>query len=803
KQRTRRRINSASASYGAANRTIEPASLEVFDVPLDARDQLLDGAWLEQERLAFVLTRAGVLIKLYDEKLASANHHHEHTVVQFSPERMLLNNIRHTRCDTLAIGVWPPSLPMSMSSSSSSSVVPDESVTPRPHSADGIPPRLLGRPTHSIGSHSFNLYQQHSAVRQQSNRVVHSKLADLRQAATHQSSQQNVASLKVRAASLCPRARLLWLAIEGGYIRGGGAGGGVSTALNWQTPPATTLSGSAGSSLASSVSSLQLTSAPKHLGSSSQNTPPSSVSTSSSSGATVSGSSSSSYSTTTTCCNAPAVGVVTGATDDNKYIAIVDVDTLDVYATFVCGLGALGACASVRRLRSFVGGAIAELTADSNNSNIHDTRIVRLAPDGRYEHLLSLSRDLVDFTCSLTSSCYTPSLYTDNHGTNHQSFVVRTQQNDDTIHENQTTTNYRQRGQEDQQFVVMEQIPSVSAYLARRDLNESLQQRRRYSLDSAPMTIHNSNDNNNIQQQQSKQPGIFGTSMPQRPFAHRTLAFKSYLWAWPSSLWTWARPSSAQGSRLDGASGTIEAIDCTNRQHCNDNQCSDNEHLVLALAFDNGKIAILEFFDRKQSNAQYSDNQRSNDSVDTTTAHTSKQLTTTNRSYHEGARVTLVCTPESGDIDSIKYEWFKHDANDKPSEFPISTDRGLGHSALNFKSVEAKDSGKYTCVASNRFGSHNVSTVLNVNVPLKWKIKPKNRFDRVGASLSIDCQAAGQPEPTVRWTRLRSRSNITIAGPVLHFPSLTQNDAGIYECVASNGVDKNLREVIELDVKGK
>ncbi|KAG9509681.1 Hemicentin-2, partial [Fragariocoptes setiger] len=173
------------------------------------------------------------------------------------------------------------------------------------------------------------------------------------------------------------------------------------------------------------------------------------------------------------------------------------------------------------------------------------------------------------------------------------------------------------------------------------------------------------------------------------------------------------------------------------------------------------------------------------------------------KSYHEGARVALVCTPASGDIDSMKYEWFKYDSSDKPSAFPVATDRGVSHSALTFRNAEAKDSGKYTCVASNRFGSHNVSTILNVDVPLKWKIEPTNRVDRVGTSLSIECQAAGHPEPTVRWTRLRSKSNVTIAGSVLHFPSLTQNDAGIYECVASNSVDENLRKVIELEVKGE
>ncbi|KAG9509682.1 Hemicentin-1, partial [Fragariocoptes setiger] len=172
------------------------------------------------------------------------------------------------------------------------------------------------------------------------------------------------------------------------------------------------------------------------------------------------------------------------------------------------------------------------------------------------------------------------------------------------------------------------------------------------------------------------------------------------------------------------------------------------------------------------------------------------------RSYHEGARVTLLCTPEKGDVDSIKYEWFRHDANDKPSEFPIATDRGTGHSALVFRNVEAKDSGKYTCVASNKFGSHNVSAVLNVDVPLKWKTEPMNQSARVGESISMECQAFGQPDPTISWIRLRSMAtNVTIAGPVLHFSSLTQNDTGFYECIASNGIDKNLRKVIELEVK--
>ena len=68
------------------------------------------------------------------------------------------------------------------------------------------------------------------------------------------------------------------------------------------------------------------------------------------------------------------------------------------------------------------------------------------------------------------------------------------------------------------------------------------------------------------------------------------------------------------------------------------------------------------------------------------------------------------------------------------------------------------------------------------------------------------CSADGQPAPKIEWTKLGAGNDDEKSqyfGPELRFASISQSDAGFYECRARNGVEKDLVAKIKIDVLGK
>lgn len=83
-------------------------------------------------------------------------------------------------------------------------------------------------------------------------------------------------------------------------------------------------------------------------------------------------------------------------------------------------------------------------------------------------------------------------------------------------------------------------------------------------------------------------------------------------------------------------------------------------------------------------------------------------------------------------------------------------------------------------------------------VQLKWMAEPKDTEIGAGKPVHIACLAEGSPEPTIQW----SKDGIPV-GSELRFVSVSQQDAGLYECRARNGADEDLVARIRLSVLGK
>ncbi|XP_018121404.1 peroxidasin isoform X2 [Xenopus laevis] len=123
----------------------------------------------------------------------------------------------------------------------------------------------------------------------------------------------------------------------------------------------------------------------------------------------------------------------------------------------------------------------------------------------------------------------------------------------------------------------------------------------------------------------------------------------------------------------------------------------------------------------------------------------------------------------------------------------------LDDGTLMIQNTKETDQGIYQCMAKNVAGevkTHEV-TLRYYGTPAtpNFVIQPQNTEVLVGESVTLECSAAGQPQPRVTWTRgdrtpLPSdpRINITPSGG-LYIQNVNQDDAGEYTCFATNSVD--------------
>lgn len=68
----------------------------------------------------------------------------------------------------------------------------------------------------------------------------------------------------------------------------------------------------------------------------------------------------------------------------------------------------------------------------------------------------------------------------------------------------------------------------------------------------------------------------------------------------------------------------------------------------------------------------------------------------------------------------------------------------------------------------------------------------------VGNQVEFECQAIGDPQPTVTWSKVNGRlpSHIIVQGGMLKIEQVKEADAGHYRCTATNAVGSVQSEVV-------
>ncbi|XP_049509184.1 inactive tyrosine-protein kinase 7 [Panthera uncia] len=123
---------------------------------------------------------------------------------------------------------------------------------------------------------------------------------------------------------------------------------------------------------------------------------------------------------------------------------------------------------------------------------------------------------------------------------------------------------------------------------------------------------------------------------------------------------------------------------------------------------------------------------------------------------------------------------------------------------LRINSVEVYDGTWYRCVSSTPAGSVEAQARVQVLEKLKFTPPPRPQqcmeFDK---EATVPCSATGREKPTIKWIRADGSSLpewVTDNAGTLHFSRVTRDDAGNYTCIASNGLQGQIRAHVQLTV---
>ncbi|XP_059190890.1 B-cell receptor CD22-like [Centropristis striata] len=156
----------------------------------------------------------------------------------------------------------------------------------------------------------------------------------------------------------------------------------------------------------------------------------------------------------------------------------------------------------------------------------------------------------------------------------------------------------------------------------------------------------------------------------------------------------------------------------------------------------------------------------------------------------EGSSVTLTCRSDANI--SANYTWYKKNQtlfNEEPQ--------------LVFSSIQASDSGDYSCAAENELG-RRTSEHIFINVKYAPRlpsvsVSPSAEIVE-GSSVTLTCSSDANPAANITWYK----ENQTLPqrhGGSYHFTSISSEDRGIYYCKSENQHGASSSESVCIDVQ--
>uniref|UniRef100_A0A8C8RV15 Hemicentin-1 n=1 Tax=Pelusios castaneus TaxID=367368 RepID=A0A8C8RV15_9SAUR len=117
--------------------------------------------------------------------------------------------------------------------------------------------------------------------------------------------------------------------------------------------------------------------------------------------------------------------------------------------------------------------------------------------------------------------------------------------------------------------------------------------------------------------------------------------------------------------------------------------------------------------------------------------------------------------------------------------------RQLSNGSLAIYSTISEDAGDYTCVATNDAGRVERRVTLTLQSPPVITVEPAETVIDAGTTAILNCQAIGEPPPTIEWSRqghpIFSNDRVTVlSNGSLRIVATQMEDTSEYECVARN-----------------
>ena len=172
--------------------------------------------------------------------------------------------------------------------------------------------------------------------------------------------------------------------------------------------------------------------------------------------------------------------------------------------------------------------------------------------------------------------------------------------------------------------------------------------------------------------------------------------------------------------------------------------------------------------------------------------------------YNANERERVVLTAAAKGIPTPYIQWFRNDrlvVNDEYHDVQSTS----GSSQLTIKSFTSKAGNEYKCVATNTLGSVSLPVIVVASetkkfFPPEFSSTLTDVDVQVGKTASLQIGVIGYPEPSVVWKKdgnvLVENKNISISFGngvyLLALKNCQREDAGCYECIASNPVGESI-----------
>uniref|UniRef100_W5M174 Heparan sulfate proteoglycan 2 n=1 Tax=Lepisosteus oculatus TaxID=7918 RepID=W5M174_LEPOC len=131
---------------------------------------------------------------------------------------------------------------------------------------------------------------------------------------------------------------------------------------------------------------------------------------------------------------------------------------------------------------------------------------------------------------------------------------------------------------------------------------------------------------------------------------------------------------------------------------------------------------------------------------------------------------------------------------------PLPWQHKVVNNSLILPNVGRQDSGQYICNATNTMGTAEITIIVDVEMTFPSQkfpaalpkvminVRTSVQTVMVGNAVEFECQAIGDPQPTLQWSKVGSQlpAHIIVKNGMLTIGQVKESDAGLYRCTATN-----------------